>query len=166
MRSWRASLLPSLLLSVITLHVCVSEAEEPRIQDGGSIRAITDRYNQKEGVTFLYKSLDRIHTAPPEGDEDAAGRFFLIQETVCPKSDNPDLSQCDFKPDGDVRVCALDLGDAEDVMCISQSKFQSVRVKRSGKKKKKCNNFFCKIFRRGSTSSIAAGTNTGGRVVA
>ncbi|XP_075173027.1 cathelicidin antimicrobial peptide-like isoform X2 [Anomaloglossus baeobatrachus] len=137
MRSWR----PSLLLSVITLHVCLSDAAEPRIKDGGSIRAITDRYNQKEGVTYLYKSLDLIHTAPPEEDESPERKTFLIKETVCLKSENPDLSQCDFKPDGDVKICAVDLGDedAEDAMCISRA--QDVRVKRSSRKpctKKPC----------------------------
>ncbi|KAM4028620.1 cathelicidin-3-like [Anomaloglossus baeobatrachus] len=133
MRSWRPSLLPSLLLSVVTLHVCLSEAVEPWIKDGGSIRAITDRYNQKEGVTYLYKSLDLIHTAPPEDNKER--KTFIIKETVCPKSDNPDLSQCDFKPDGDVRLCSLDLGDevSVDEICISLSK--NVRVNRSSRSK-------------------------------
>ncbi|XP_069585241.1 cathelicidin-6-like [Ranitomeya imitator] len=162
MRSWRLSLL---LLSAVTLHGCLSDTPEPGIKDGRSIGDITDLYNQKERVTYLYKSLQQIHIAPPEEGKIPDGRSFIIKETVCLKSEDPDLSQCDFKPDGDVKICALDVGDdgSKDIQCISQNKV--VRVRRSGKKKKKCNNVICKLFRSGSTSVIAGGTHTG-RVVA
>ncbi|XP_073407255.1 uncharacterized protein [Dendrobates tinctorius] len=93
------------------------------------------------------------------------GRYFIIKETVCLRSEDADLSQCDFKPDGDVKFCALDLGDdgSTEIQCISQNKV--VRVRRSGKKKK-CNNIICKLFPSGSTSVIAGGSNPGRGVVA
>ncbi|CAJ0960047.1 unnamed protein product [Ranitomeya imitator] len=127
---------------------------KPGIKDGRSIGDITDLYNQKERVTYLYKSLQQIHIAPPEEGKIPDGRSFIIKETVCLKSEDPDLSQCDFKPDGDVKICALDVGDdgSKDIQCISQNKV--VRVRRSGKKKKKCNNVICKLFRSGSTSEL------------
>ncbi|XP_077127875.1 cathelicidin-related antimicrobial peptide Bf-CRAMP-like [Ranitomeya variabilis] len=191
MRSWRLSLL---LLSAVTLHGCLSDAADPEIKDGRSIGDITDLYNQKEGVTYLYKSLDQIHISPskdtksfliketvclksenlelsqcdfkPDGDvkictlhlgdedpvdkicislttegEKSDRRSFVLKETVCLKSEDPDLSQCDFKPDGDVKICSLDVSDENpgDIMCISQT--QDVRVKRSSRKpcrKKPC----------------------------
>ncbi|XP_073407254.1 cathelicidin-5-like isoform X1 [Dendrobates tinctorius] len=162
MRSWRLSLL---LVSAVTLHGCLSVTSEPRINDGRSIGDITDLYNQKEGVTYLYKSLDQIHIAPPEDGKIPDGRYFIIKETVCLRSEDADLSQCDFKPDGDVKFCALDLGDdgSTEIQCISQNKV--VRVRRSGKKKK-CNNIICKLFPSGSTSVIAGGSNPGRGVVA
>ncbi|XP_073532557.1 antibacterial protein PR-39-like [Phyllobates terribilis] len=125
MRSWRLSLL---LLSAVTLHGCLSDTAETRIKDGRSIDDITDLYNQKEGVTYLYKALDQIHIAPEER------KYFLIKETVCPKSKTPDSSQCDFKPDGDVKICALDLGneDPVDKICISLTKV--ITVNRSGRR--------------------------------
>ncbi|CAJ0960043.1 unnamed protein product [Ranitomeya imitator] len=113
MRSWRLSLL---LLSAVTLHGCLSDTPEPEIKDGRSIGDITDLYNQMEGVTYLYKSLDQIHISPPEDT-----KSFLIKETVCLKSENPELSQCDFKSDGNVKICTLHLGDEDpvDKICIS-----------------------------------------------
>ncbi|XP_040287441.1 cathelicidin-6-like isoform X4 [Bufo bufo] len=132
MRSWWLSLL---LVSAVTLHGCLSDTAEPEVQDGRSIGDVIDLYNQREGVTYLYKSLDQLLPVPLEEDENPNRRGFIIKETVCLKSENPDLSQCDFKPDGDVKICSLDLvdEDPEDIMCISLNK--NVRIKRNGKKK-------------------------------
>ncbi|XP_066441179.1 cathelicidin-related antimicrobial peptide Bf-CRAMP-like isoform X2 [Eleutherodactylus coqui] len=99
MRSWKLSLL---FFSAVTLHGCLSGAAEPEVQDERSIRDIINLYNKREGVTYLYKYLDQISITPLEGDENQRG--FIIKETECLKSGNPDLSQCDFKPDGNVRV--------------------------------------------------------------
>ncbi|XP_040287438.1 cathelicidin-6-like isoform X2 [Bufo bufo] len=121
MRSWWLSLL---LVSAVTLHGCLSDTAEPEVQDGRSIGDIIDLYNQKEGVTYLHKFLDQLPPVPMEEDENPNRRGFIIKETVCLKSENPDLSQCDFKPDGDVKICSLDLvdEDPEDIMCISLNK--------------------------------------------
>ncbi|XP_073407253.1 cathelicidin-related antimicrobial peptide Bf-CRAMP-like [Dendrobates tinctorius] len=148
MRSWRLSLL---LVSAVTLHGCLSDTAEPGIKDGRSIGDITDLYNQKEGVTYLYKSLDQIHIAPPEEGEKSERRSFILKETACLKSENPDLSQCDFKPDGDVKICSVDLSDEnpEDILCITQTK--DVRVKRSSRKpwtKKRCPPGGCSVIGR------------------
>ncbi|XP_040287431.1 cathelicidin-related peptide Pt_CRAMP2-like isoform X1 [Bufo bufo] len=121
MRSWWLSLL---LVSAVTLHGCLSDTAEPDVQDGRSIGDIIDLYNQKEGVTYLYKFLDQLPPVPMEEDENPNRRGFIIKETVCLKTENPDLVQCDFKPDGDVKICSLDLGDEdpEDIMCTSLNK--------------------------------------------
>ncbi|XP_073519468.1 cathelicidin-1-like [Phyllobates terribilis] len=131
MRSWTLSLL---LFSAVTLHGCLSETAEPGINNGRSIGDIIDLYNQKEGVTYLYKSMDQILISPPQEDENPNRKSFTIKETMCLKSENLDLSQCDFKVDGDVKICALDLSDEgpEDIMCIRQTK--DIRLKRSSRK--------------------------------
>lgn len=129
MRSWRLSLL---LFSAVSLLGCLSA--EPDAQDDKSIRDFIDLYNQREGVTYLYKCLDPLPPAPLEEDRHPERRAVIIKETECLKSDNPDLSHCDFKPDGEVRVCALVLGDEdpEDIMCIRLA--EGARVKRSSRR--------------------------------
>ncbi|CAJ0947942.1 unnamed protein product [Ranitomeya imitator] len=138
MRNWRLYLL---LFSAVTIHGCLSNTAEPGTKDGRSIGDIIDLYNQKQGVKYLYKSLDQISIAPPQEDENLDRKSFIIKETVCPKSENVDLSKCDFKVDGAVKICSLDLGveGPEGVICISHTK--DIRVKRSSRKpcrKKPC----------------------------
>ncbi|XP_073407252.1 cathelicidin-related antimicrobial peptide Bf-CRAMP-like [Dendrobates tinctorius] len=130
MRSWRLSLLSLLLVSAVTLHGCLSDTAEPGIKDGRSIGDITDLYNQKEGVTYLYKSLDQIHISPSKDT-----KSFLIKETVCLKSENPALSQCDFKTDGDVKICTLHLGDEDPVDTICISLPTDVTANRTGRRR-------------------------------
>ncbi|XP_066441003.1 cathelicidin-related peptide Oh-Cath-like [Eleutherodactylus coqui] len=113
MMSWKLSLL---FFSAVTLHGCLSGAAEPEVQDGSSIKHITNLYNQMEDVTYLYKSLDQHPATPLEEGENQ--RCFIIKETECLKSENPDLSQCDFKSDGDVKLCDLHAEVPEDIKCI------------------------------------------------
>ncbi|XP_069816654.1 cathelicidin-2-like [Dendropsophus ebraccatus] len=115
MLGWRLSLL---LLSAVTLHGCLSA--EPDILEEKSTRDIVHLYNQREGVTYLY----RAQLSQEFKDENPNRRDIIIRETVCLKSGNPDLSQCDFKPDGDMQICSLDQGgeDPEDIMCTSLTK--------------------------------------------
>ncbi|XP_066441002.1 cathelicidin-related antimicrobial peptide Bf-CRAMP-like [Eleutherodactylus coqui] len=129
MRSWKLSLL---FFFAVTLHGCLSGAAEPEVQDESRITDIINLYNQREGVIYLYKSLDQPSATPLEEDENNRG--YIIKETECLKSEDADLSQCDFKPDGDVKICNLDLDaeDPEDINCISLTK--GVRVKRSSRR--------------------------------
>ncbi|XP_044149987.1 cathelicidin-6-like [Bufo gargarizans] len=154
MRSWWLSLL---LVSAVTFHGCLSDTVDPEVQDGRSIGDVIDLYNQREGVTYLYKSLDQLPPVPVEEDENPNRRGFIIKETVCLKSENPDLSQCDFKPDGDVKICSLDLGDEdpEDIMCTSLNK--EVRVKRSSRRRP-CRGRSCRPRLTGGYSHIASGS--------
>ncbi|XP_066441078.1 cathelicidin-6-like [Eleutherodactylus coqui] len=135
MMSWKLSLL---FFSAVTLHGCLSGTAEPEDQDENFIREIVTLYNQMEGVTYLYKSLDQLPSVPLQGDENDKG--YIIKETECLKSGNPDLSQCDFKPDGDVKMCAQDVDD--DIMCVRVPK--EARLKRS---LKKCKKLACKLLR-------------------
>ncbi|XP_066440627.1 cathelicidin-related peptide Oh-Cath-like isoform X2 [Eleutherodactylus coqui] len=98
MMSWKLSLL---FFSAVTLHGCLSDAAEPEVQDGISTRDITNLYNQRQGVTYLYKPFNDLPSIPVKGGENK--RVYIIKETACLKSENRDLSQCDFKPDGEER---------------------------------------------------------------
>ncbi|XP_056375535.1 cathelicidin-2-like [Hyla sarda] len=130
MLGWRLSL----LLAAVTLHGCLSAETEVQDEKSTSLRDIVQLYNEREEVTYLYKALDQLPTAPLQEDENPKRRICIMRETECLKSANPDLSQCDFKPDGDVKICSVDLGDEdpEDIVCTSLTK--DVRVKRSSRK--------------------------------
>ncbi|XP_075684924.1 cathelicidin-related peptide Oh-Cath-like isoform X2 [Rhinoderma darwinii] len=133
MWSWRLSLL---LFSAVTLHSCLSDTPESDLQEERSIRDVIDLYNQREGVTYLYKTLEQL---PPALLEESPPKSFIIKETVCLKSEDPDITQCDFMSDGDVKICALGDEDPEEITCSSLTK--DVRVKRNSKKpcsKKPC----------------------------
>ncbi|KAM6451733.1 cathelicidin-related peptide Oh-Cath-like [Liasis olivaceus] len=64
-------------------------------------------YNEEEGVKFLYR-LVRAEPRPdwdPEAEEVQSLKFSM-KETVCPAIQDLDFSKCDFKEDGDVKVCS------------------------------------------------------------
>ncbi|XP_066441141.1 cathelicidin-related antimicrobial peptide Na_CRAMP-like [Eleutherodactylus coqui] len=130
MMSWKLSLL---FFSAVTLHGCLSDAAEPEDQDERCIRHITNLYNQREGGTNLYRSLDELPSVPLQ--EDGNNNGYILKETECQKSENRDLSQCDFKPDGDITLCDCDLKDEdpENMMCARVPKEK--RAKRSIKGK-------------------------------
>ncbi|CAN2391792.1 hypothetical protein PRIEUP_LOCUS1832, partial [Pristimantis euphronides] len=140
MRSWELSVL---LFSAVTLHGCVSNTAESEVQDEKFIKKIVDFYNQKEGVTYLYKSLDQLPSVPMEDNKSPHTRAYILQETMCLKSENPDLSQCDFKPDGGMMICAQDVDDKDplNIICINMK--EDVRVKRS--RRRKCKKFLCNL---------------------
>ncbi|XP_069816661.1 cathelicidin-6-like [Dendropsophus ebraccatus] len=150
MISWRLSLL---LLTAVTLYGRLSA--EPDVLKEKSIRDIAHLYNQREGVTYLYRALEQFPPVPLEEDDNPNRRAFIVRETVCLKSGNPDVSQCDFNPDGDVKICALDLEDEdpEDIVCTSLT--QSVRVRRASRKK--CKNVFCKLIQAAGRHTIIGG---------
>ncbi|XP_072010908.1 cathelicidin-3-like [Engystomops pustulosus] len=128
LRMWGLSLL---LVSAVTLHGCLSDAAEAQLHHGRSIEDVIHLYNQREGVTYLYKALDPRPPALLEEDEIPDTRTIIIKETACRKPQHLHPSQCDHKPDGEVKVCVLDLDvvDPEEIMCRSLTK--KVPVKRN-----------------------------------
>ncbi|XP_075684921.1 cathelicidin-related peptide Oh-Cath-like isoform X1 [Rhinoderma darwinii] len=159
MWSWRLSLL---LFSAVTLHSCLSDTPESDLQEERSIRDVIDLYNQREGVTYLYKTLEQLPPAllevkhmawgpPQKALHESPPKSFIIKETVCLKSEDPDITQCDFMSDGEVKICTLGDEDPEEITCSSLTK--NVRVKRAGKKK--CKGRSCRILSTGRGSAIA-----------
>nr|AXR75914.1 cathelicidin family antimicrobial peptide OL-CATH2 [Odorrana livida] len=143
-------------LCAVTLEVAHSQSP---VQEG-RIREALDLYNQREDGEFLFKLLSELPASLLEEEGDSSAITFLIKETDCPKSEDNDLERCDYKEDGEVKVCALHRED-EDVKCISLS--ENSRTKRSNKKRK-CN-FLCKVKNKlksvGSKSLIGSATHHG-----
>ncbi|KAG8545315.1 hypothetical protein GDO81_021088 [Engystomops pustulosus] len=118
---WGLSLL---LVSAVTLHGCLSDAAETQLHHGRSIEDVIHLYNQREGVTYLYKALDPRPPALLEEENNPDRVICIMKETTCLKSEETELSQCNYKPGGEVKVCVLDLDvvDPEDIMCRSLTK--------------------------------------------
>ncbi|XP_072011013.1 cathelicidin-6-like [Engystomops pustulosus] len=131
---WGLSLL---LVSAVTLHGCLSDAAETQLHHGRSIEDVIHLYNQREGVTYLYKALDPRPPALLEEENNPDRVICIMKETTCLRSEETELSQCNYKPGGEVKVCVLDLDvvDPEDIMCRSLTK--GVRVKRSSRKSRR-----------------------------
>ncbi|XP_069816650.1 cathelicidin-6-like [Dendropsophus ebraccatus] len=153
MLGWRLSLL---LLAAVTLSGHLSA--EPDVLEEKSIRDIVHLYNQREGVTYLYRALEQLSALPLEEDEEPKRRKVIIRETVCPKSENTDISKCDFKADGDVKICSLDRGD-EDIICTSV--YKDVRVKRSSRRP--CTGRKCRPWLAGGSTLIGRPANNNNR---
>ncbi|XP_069816662.1 cathelicidin-related antimicrobial peptide Bf-CRAMP-like [Dendropsophus ebraccatus] len=135
MMGWRLSLL---LLTAVTLHGRLSA--ETDVLEEKSTRDIVHLYNQREGVTYLYRALEQLSAAKLGTEESFPKKTIVIKETTCLKSDNsPDVTQCDFKSDGDVKICDLRVQSPEDIMCSSIG--QKVLVRR--RRNKPCNKKNC-----------------------
>ncbi|XP_075445270.1 cathelicidin-related antimicrobial peptide Bf-CRAMP-like [Ascaphus truei] len=104
MESWWKAIL---LLSVATAVNSLSLTQEiNRIQDVEYIKRAVDIYNKKENVNYIFKPLDDDIDTYLQVDENLQQLVFKIKETVCPKSENYNIGECDFNPDGEVRVCS------------------------------------------------------------
>nr|WAN74062.1 CATH precursor [Zhangixalus smaragdinus] len=123
-----------LWLSALTLHLAHSQS--------GRIKEALDAYNQREDGEFYFKLMSNV---PGLGfflqeKENPSRVIFLIKESECRKTEDVDLERCDYRKDGEVRMCAL-YRKGEKVECISLNK--NLRTKRASKKGK-CN-FMCKV---------------------
>ncbi|XP_073488549.1 batroxicidin-like [Aquarana catesbeiana] len=136
-------------LCAITLEVAHSQSPDQE----GRIRAALDLYNQKEGEEFLFQLLSDLPAPLMQNEEDSPAVAFLIKETECLKSEDINLAQCDYKKDGEVKICGLypeEEGTSETLKCVSLT--ENSRVKRSSK------NPTCRGYRcRGVGASSAIG---------
>nr|XP_028606953.1 uncharacterized protein LOC114607696 [Podarcis muralis] len=71
------------------------------------VAAAVDTYNQEQNPEFAFRLLE----AEPQPDWDASGETtqpikFSIKETVCPTSENKNVSQCEYKEDGLDKDCS------------------------------------------------------------
>nr|WOZ29869.1 cathelicidin [Quasipaa spinosa] len=114
------------------------------------IREALDLYNQRKDGEFFFKLLSDLPDAPPEEGEDSPAVAFFIKETECLKSEDTDLVQCDYKKDGEVKVCGLYPEEGETsktLKCVSLTK--NSRVKRANRKPP-CRGIFCRRVGSGS----------------
>ncbi|XP_073488553.1 cathelicidin-6-like isoform X1 [Aquarana catesbeiana] len=96
-------------LSAVTLEVSHSQSPDQEER----IREALDLYNQREDVLYFYKPLEDLPAIPiqiffQEETKDEILRFGIM-ETRCLKSEGGDAARCEFKPDGEVQICDLNL---------------------------------------------------------
>ncbi|XP_075070265.1 cathelicidin-6-like [Mixophyes fleayi] len=117
MRSWWLSLL---VLSAVTLDLGLSQSPEREKLIAEAIKC----FNKEENVPNLYKFLNDVPATRQEDKNKSQTLKFEIKETVCPKSAKRDLGQCDYKPDGETKLCTLPLAekDKDVVKCSSLPK--------------------------------------------
>ncbi|XP_077349657.1 uncharacterized protein LOC143997742 isoform X2 [Lithobates pipiens] len=117
-------------LSVVTLEVAHSQSPDQE----GRIREALDLFNQREDVLYFYKPLEDLPAIPvQEGTKDEILRLGIM-ETRCLKSEGGDAARCEFKPDGEVQICDLNLTapGKENMQCDIITKIS--RVRRAGRR--------------------------------
>ncbi|KAM5157944.1 cathelicidin-6-like [Mantella aurantiaca] len=131
------------------LWLCAAVSLARSLDQDGWIGEALDLYNQRENGEFYFKLLSDLQAPPMEDDSPTVA--FLIKETECPKSEDLDPVQCDYKKDGEVKVCGMypeeeaeeEEGETSRTLkCVSLT--QNSRVKRLNGKKK-CKDTRCKI---------------------
>ncbi|MEE6467516.1 hypothetical protein FKM82_007279 [Ascaphus truei] len=138
---WKAILLLSVATAVNSLTL---PQEINSIQDVEYIKRAVDIYNKKENVNYIFKPLDDDNDTYLQVNENLQQLVFKIKETVCPISENYNIGECDFKPDGEVKICNTNLTEQEneDIIITCSPLSQHSRAKRSFKKR------FKKFFRK------------------
>ncbi|KAM4688529.1 antibacterial peptide PMAP-37-like isoform 2-T2 [Discoglossus pictus] len=166
MESWKTML----FLAVVTVVTSLSLAQGMRDED--YIKEVVELYN--ENVDYLFKPLHDYPARFVLVEEDSQLLVFLIKETQCDKSENATILDCDFKPNGEIKVCTSYLDEQKNpdnitcnglpqVLWISQvynSPFLKSRTRRSANRKR-CKNAVCKLLGKlkGSGSPIAGARN-------
>ncbi|MBZ3872337.1 Cathelicidin antimicrobial peptide [Sciurus carolinensis] len=94
----------SLLLLLLGLVMPPAIAQTLSYQEA-VLRAV-DGFNQQSSDANLYRLLSLDSQSPGDEDPDTPNPVsFRVKETVCPKTTQQNLEQCDFKEDGLVKRC-------------------------------------------------------------
>ncbi|XP_047388330.1 cathelicidin antimicrobial peptide isoform X2 [Sciurus carolinensis] len=89
----------SLLLLLLGLVMPPAIAQTLSYQEA-VLRAV-DGFNQQSSDANLYRLLSLDSQSPGDEDPDTPNPVsFRVKETVCPKTTQQNLEQCDFKEDG------------------------------------------------------------------
>nr|QBC65428.1 cathelicidin-like-2 precursor [Aquarana catesbeiana] len=115
-------------LSAVTLEVSHSQSPDQEER----IREALDLYNQREDVLYFYKPLEDLPAIPMQEETKDEILRFGIMETRCLKSEGGDAARCEFKPDGEVQICDLNLTapGKENMQCDIITKISRVRRSR------------------------------------
>ncbi|XP_073488552.1 cathelicidin-6-like [Aquarana catesbeiana] len=116
-------------LCAVTLEVSHSQSPDKEER----IREALDLYNQREDVLYFYKPLEDLPAIPMQEETKDEILRFGIMETRCLKSEGGDAARCEFKPDGEVQICDLNLTapGKENMQCDIITKIS--RVRRAGR---------------------------------
>ncbi|MEE6467513.1 hypothetical protein FKM82_007277 [Ascaphus truei] len=153
MKSWWKAIL---LLSVATAVNSLSLPKEINsIRVAEYIKRAVDIYNKKEHVNYIFKPLNDDPDTYPQVDENLQQLVFKIKETVCPRSGNYNIGECDFKHDGEVNVCNtyLTVQNNEDDIISCSPLSQHSDTKRVGKRRP-CKNRYCRPPGAGSAIGV------------
>ncbi|XP_040207964.1 uncharacterized protein LOC120939699 [Rana temporaria] len=114
-----------LWLCTVTLEVARSQSPDQEER----IREALDLYNQREDVLYFYKPLEDLPPIPVQEERKDEILRFGIMETRCVKSGGGDAARCEYKADGEVRICDLNLTapGKENLQCDIITKILRVR---------------------------------------
>ncbi|XP_057562149.1 antibacterial protein PR-39-like [Hippopotamus amphibius kiboko] len=131
METQRASLaLGRWSLGLLLLGLVVPSASAQTLSYREAVLRAVDRLNERSSEANLYRLLEL--DLPPKADEDPETpkpASFMVKETVCPKTTQLPLEQCDFKEKGLVKQCVgtVILDQSKDQFDINCNELQSVR---------------------------------------
>ncbi|XP_025741460.1 cathelicidin antimicrobial peptide [Callorhinus ursinus] len=93
-------------LLLVLLGLVITPATSRTLSYREAVLRVVDSLNQRSSEENLYRLLKL--DSEPQGDEDPnipKPVSFTVKETVCPKTTQQPLEQCDFKDDGPVKQC-------------------------------------------------------------
>ncbi|CAI9605422.1 unnamed protein product, partial [Staurois parvus] len=120
--------------------ISVTLAHSQSSDQEGRITEARDLYNQRGGwlLLYFYKPLVDLPAIPiqifsQEETKDQILRFGIM-ETRCLKAGGGDAAQCEFKPDGEVKICDLNLRATgkENLQCDNITRIS--RMRRPGRR--------------------------------
>ncbi|XP_068094653.1 antimicrobial protein CAP18-like isoform X2 [Hyperolius riggenbachi] len=132
-----------LVLAAVSSQLGLCRSLEPDVQEEVSLTEAVELFNQRDEGELLYKLLSVLSVSElqneMEGDSPTPSAAFLIKETECPKAATRDTDLCDYKQDGEVKVCGL--YPAEDqtttlLNCVSMT--ENLRTKRASENGEEC----------------------------
>ncbi|XP_055413556.1 cathelicidin-3 [Bubalus kerabau] len=131
METQRASLsLGRWSLWLLLLGLVLPSASAQALSYREAVLRAVDRINDGSSEANLYRLLEL--DPPPKDVEDRGARkpaSFRVKETVCPRTSQQPLEQCDFKENGLVKQCVgtITLDQSDDLFDLNCNELQSVR---------------------------------------
>ncbi|XP_063306915.1 antibacterial protein PR-39-like [Pelobates fuscus] len=140
-----------LLISLGWIVYSLAQLQEIHINDDLNIKKAVELFNAEESSQFVFKQISYLSDSYQKVEEDVGVVNFLIKETVCTKSEQYNIAECNFNPLGEIKMCTTYVSEEleSNIACTTISEYR--RTKRASKKR--CN-FFCKL-KSGATSTIA-----------
>ncbi|XP_044540954.1 cathelicidin-7-like, partial [Gracilinanus agilis] len=109
-----------LLLVSMTTLIPALVLSQSSLRDGNALYAAIHFYNQVHGTENVFKVLEAQPPPSNEGAHEQRLKFlsFTMKETVCPRTKELPLDQCDFKRDGLVKKCQASVSNGQDIAAI------------------------------------------------
>uniref|UniRef100_A0A8C5MGU4 Vipericidin n=1 Tax=Leptobrachium leishanense TaxID=445787 RepID=A0A8C5MGU4_9ANUR len=140
------------LVTVAVISYALAQLQEMNIDEDGNIKRAVDLFNAQSNVSSVFKQISYLSPGYQQIEEDFEIVNFLVKQTMCIKSEEYNIAECDFNPDGEIKMCTAYVSeelDAPNIACSTIS--ENRRSKRATKKR--CN-IVCKL-KAGARSTIA-----------